>query len=98
MFFPAGLEDAVDIEVAAAELGIRVLLTRGSMNRSQTVRRKTRRLHRHLAETEVESRFYEELYGCRRSTHSDGAEPARLLGVSTPRTGIIVHVVRYTST
>ena len=34
--FPAGLEDAVDIEVAAAKrLGIRVLLTRGSMNRSQ---------------------------------------------------------------
>ena len=35
--FPAGLEDAVDIEVAAAQrLGIRVLLTRGSMNRSQS--------------------------------------------------------------
>jgi 8-oxoguanine deaminase len=34
--FPAGLEDAVDIEVAAARrLGLRVLLTRGSMNRSQ---------------------------------------------------------------
>jgi 8-oxoguanine deaminase len=34
--FPAGLEDAVDIEVAAAQrLGIRVLLTRGSMNRSR---------------------------------------------------------------
>jgi 8-oxoguanine deaminase len=34
--FPAGLEDAIDIEVAAAKrLGIRVLLTRGSMNRSQ---------------------------------------------------------------
>src|SRR5882672_9937222 len=34
--FPAGLEDAVDIEVAAARrLGIRALLTRGSMNRSQ---------------------------------------------------------------
>jgi cytosine/adenosine deaminase-related metal-dependent hydrolase len=34
--FPAGLEDSVDIEVAAAErLGIRVLLTRGSMNLSQ---------------------------------------------------------------
>src|SRR5260221_4626435 len=33
---PAGLEDAVDIEVAVARrLGIRVLLTRGSMNRSQ---------------------------------------------------------------
>src|SRR6202047_5468882 len=34
--FPAGLEDAVGIEVAVAKrLGIRVLLTRGSMNRSQ---------------------------------------------------------------
>jgi 8-oxoguanine deaminase len=34
--FPAGLEHAIDIEVAAAgRLGIRVLLTRGSMNRSQ---------------------------------------------------------------
>jgi 8-oxoguanine deaminase len=34
--FPAGLEDAVDIEVAAAQrLGLRVLLTRGSMNLSQ---------------------------------------------------------------
>ena len=34
--FPAGLEEAVDIEVAAAKrLGIRVLLTRGSMNRSE---------------------------------------------------------------
>src|SRR6201991_3179086 len=34
--FPAGLEDAVDIEVAVARrLGIRVLLTRGSMDRSQ---------------------------------------------------------------
>jgi 8-oxoguanine deaminase len=34
--FPSGLEEAVDIEVAAAkQLGIRVLLTRGSMNRSQ---------------------------------------------------------------
>jgi 8-oxoguanine deaminase len=34
--FPAGLEDAVDIEVAAARrLGLRVLLTRGSMNLSQ---------------------------------------------------------------
>src|SRR5882757_5666211 len=33
--FPAGLEDAVDIEVAvASRLGMRVLLTRGSMNRS----------------------------------------------------------------
>ena len=34
--FPAGLEDAVDIEVGVAKrLGVRVLLTRGSMNRSQ---------------------------------------------------------------
>src|ERR1700683_4761382 len=34
--FPKGLEDAVDIEVAAAKrLGVRVLLTRGSMNLSQ---------------------------------------------------------------
>ncbi len=34
--FPAGLENAVDIEVAVAKrLGVRVLLTRGSMNLSQ---------------------------------------------------------------
>jgi len=34
--FPKGLEDGVDIEVAAAKkLGIRVLLTRGSMNLSE---------------------------------------------------------------
>jgi 8-oxoguanine deaminase len=34
--FPAGLEDAIDIEVAAVKrLGLRVLLTRGSMNLSQ---------------------------------------------------------------
>ena len=34
--FPTGIEDAVDIEVAVAKrLGLRVLLTRGSMNRSQ---------------------------------------------------------------
>jgi 8-oxoguanine deaminase len=34
--FPPGLEDAVDIEVGVANrLGLRVLLTRGSMNRSQ---------------------------------------------------------------
>ena len=34
--FAAGLEDSIDIEVAAAKrLGLRVLLTRGSMNRSQ---------------------------------------------------------------
>jgi 8-oxoguanine deaminase len=34
--FPAGLEDAIDLEVAAARrLGIRVVVTRGSMNLSQ---------------------------------------------------------------
>jgi 8-oxoguanine deaminase len=34
--FPSGLEDAIDIEVAAARrLGIRTVLTRGSMNLSQ---------------------------------------------------------------
>jgi 8-oxoguanine deaminase len=34
--FPAGLEDAIDIQVNAAKrLGMRVLLTRGSMNRSK---------------------------------------------------------------
>ncbi|HWK94674.1 MAG TPA: 8-oxoguanine deaminase [Pseudolabrys sp.] len=34
--FPKGLEDGVDIEIAAAQkLGIRVLLTRGSMNLSE---------------------------------------------------------------
>jgi 8-oxoguanine deaminase len=34
--FPSGLEDAIDIEIAAAKrLGIRVVLTRGSMNLSQ---------------------------------------------------------------
>lgn len=34
--FPRGLEDSIDIEVAAAKrLGIRVLLTRGSMNLSE---------------------------------------------------------------
>jgi 8-oxoguanine deaminase len=34
--FPSGLEDAIDIEVGIAKrLGVRVLLTRGSMNRSQ---------------------------------------------------------------
>jgi 8-oxoguanine deaminase len=34
--FPAGLESAIDIEIAAAQrLGIRVVLTRGSMNLSQ---------------------------------------------------------------
>jgi 8-oxoguanine deaminase len=34
--FPAGLEDAIDVEIAAArQLGIRVVVTRGSMNLSQ---------------------------------------------------------------
>jgi 8-oxoguanine deaminase len=34
--FPAGLEDAIDTEISAAQrLGIRVVLTRGSMNLSQ---------------------------------------------------------------
>ena len=123
--FPAGLEDAVDIEVAAAKrLGIRVLLTRGSMNRSQrdgglppdsvvqdedtiladservvakhhqrgedamvqialapcspfsvttSLMRATAdlaakldvRLHTHLAETEDENRFCEQIHNCR---------------------------------
>ena len=123
--FPAGLEDAVDIEVAVAKrLGMRVLLTRGSMNRSQrdgglppdsvvqdedtiladservvakhhqrgedamvqialapcspfsvttSLMRATAaladkldvRLHTHLAETEDENKFCEQMYGCR---------------------------------
>src|ERR1700728_1400928 len=123
--FPAGLEDAVDIEVAVARrLGVRVLLTRGSMNRSQRdgglppdsvvqdedtiladservvaqhhqrgadamvqialapcspfsvttslmratadlAKRLNVRLHTHLAETEDENRFCQELYNCR---------------------------------
>src|SRR5437762_1072264 len=123
--FPAGLEDALDIEVAAAQrLGIRVLLTRGSMNRSQkdgglppdsvvqdedtiladservvakhhqrgedamtqialapcspfsvttSLMRATAtladkldvRLHTHLAETEDENKFCEQIHGCR---------------------------------
>jgi 8-oxoguanine deaminase len=34
--FPAGLEQGIDIEIAAAQrLGLRVVVTRGSMNRSQ---------------------------------------------------------------
>ena len=34
--FPKGLDDAVDIEVEAArDLGLRMTVTRGSMNRSQ---------------------------------------------------------------
>ncbi|GLH81445.1 8-oxoguanine deaminase [Bradyrhizobium sp. SSBR45G] len=123
--FPAGLEDAVGIEVAAAKrLGIRVLLTRGSMNLSErdgglppdsvvqdedtiladservvatyhergpdamvqialapcspfsvtgSLMQKTAdladkldvRLHTHLAETEDENRFCEQMFGCR---------------------------------
>jgi 8-oxoguanine deaminase len=123
--FPAGVEDGVDIEVAAARrLGVRVLLTRGSMNLSQRdgglppdsvvqdedtiladservvaryhdagegamvqialapcspfsvttslmratadlARRLDVRMHTHLAETEDENRFCQELYKCR---------------------------------
>jgi 8-oxoguanine deaminase len=123
--FPGGLEDAIDIEVAAAQrLGLRVLLTRGSMNRSQrdgglppdgivqdedtiladsarlvgrhhqrgpdamvqvalapcspfsvttSLMRATAdladkldvRLHTHLAETEDENRFCEDIHACR---------------------------------
>jgi len=123
--FPAGLEDAVDIEVAVAKrLGMRVLLTRGSMNRSKrdgglppdsvvqdedtiladservvekhhqrgedamvqialapcspfsvttSLMRSTAalaerldvRLHTHLAETEDENRFCEQIHNCR---------------------------------
>jgi 8-oxoguanine deaminase len=123
--FPAGLEDSIDIEVAAAKrLGLRVLLTRGSMNLSQrdgglppdsvvqdedtiladservvtryhetgedamvqialapcspfsvttSLMRSTAdlanrlnvRMHTHLAETEDENRFCQELYHCR---------------------------------
>jgi 8-oxoguanine deaminase len=123
--FPAGLENAIDIEVAAAKrLGLRVLLTRGSMNLSQrdgglppdsvvqdedailadservvaryhergdgamvqialapcspfsvttSLMRSTAdlanrlnvRLHTHLAETEDENRFCQDLYKCR---------------------------------
>jgi len=123
--FPEGLEDAVDIEVGVTNrLGMRALLTRGSMNRSQrhgglppdsvvqdedtiladserviarhhqrgedamvqialapcspfsvttSLMRATAelgdrlgvRLHTHLAETEDENKFCEQLYGCR---------------------------------
>ena len=123
--FPTGLEDAVDIEVAVAKrLGMRVLLARGSMNRSQrdgglppdsvvqdgdtiladsarvvakhhergeeamvqialapcspfsvttSLMRKTAelaekldvRLHTHLAETEDENKFCEQIHNCR---------------------------------
>jgi 8-oxoguanine deaminase len=123
--FPAGLETAIDIEIAAAQrLGLRVVLTRGSMNLSQrdgglppdgvvqdedtiladskrlidryhqrgddamvqialapcspfsvttALMRSTAelaaeanvRLHTHLAETEDENRFCQEIYGCR---------------------------------
>jgi 8-oxoguanine deaminase len=123
--FPAGLEDSIDIEVAAAKrVGLRVLLTRGSMNLSQRdgglppdsvvqdedtiladservvaryheagdgamvqialapcspfsvttslmqstaalADRLDVRLHTHLAETEDENRFCQQLYKCR---------------------------------
>src|SRR5271163_3662781 len=123
--FPHGLEDSIDIEVAAAKrLGLRVLLTRGSMNLSQrdgglppdsvvqdedtiladservvaryhepgqgamvqialapcspfsvttSLMRSTAdmasrlnvRMHTHLAETEDENRFCQQLYNCR---------------------------------
>src|ERR1700759_395129 len=123
--FPAGLEDAIDTEVAVAKhLGMRALLTRGSMNRSQrdgglppdsvvqdedtiladservvakhhqrgedamvgialapcspfsvttSLMRATAdlaakldvRLHTHLAETEDENRFCEDMHNCR---------------------------------
>jgi 8-oxoguanine deaminase len=123
--FPAGLEDAVDIEVGVTKrLGMRALLTRGSMNRSQrdgglppdsvvqdedtiladservvakhhqrgedamvqialapcspfsvttSLMKKTAelaerldvRLHTHLAETEDENRFCEQIHNCR---------------------------------
>src|SRR5271163_2545877 len=123
--FPAGLEDSVDIEVKAAQrLGLRVLLTRGSMNLSQRdgglppdsvvqdedtiladservvsryhqagegamvqialapcspfsvttslmrataelARKLDVRLHTHLAETEDENTFCEQVHGCR---------------------------------
>jgi 8-oxoguanine deaminase len=123
--FPPGLEDAIDIEVAVAKrLGLRALLTRGSMNRSQrdgglppdsvvqdedtilsdselvvakhhqrgedamvqialapcspfsvttSLMRATAaladrldvRLHTHLAETEDENHFCEQIHGCR---------------------------------
>lgn len=123
--FPAGLEEAVDIQAnAARDLGVRVTLTRGSMNLSvedgglppksvvqdadailadservvatlhdpspgalvqvalapcspfsvtREIMRETAaladrtgaRLHSHLAETEDENRFCEEMFGCR---------------------------------
>ncbi len=123
--FPAGLETGIDIEIAVAKkLGLRVLLTRGSMNLSErdgglppdsvvqdedailadskrlveryhetgeaamvqvalapcspfsvttSLMRATAelagklnvRMHTHLAETEDENRFCQELYGCR---------------------------------
>jgi 8-oxoguanine deaminase len=123
--FPAGAEDGIDIEVAVAKrLGLRVLLTRGSMNLSQRdgglppdsvvqdedtiladservvaryhdagagamvqialapcspfsvttslmrstadlARRVDVRMHTHLAETEDENRFCQEMHNCR---------------------------------
>jgi 8-oxoguanine deaminase len=123
--FPSGLEESIDIEVAAAKrLGMRALLTRGSMNRSQRdgglppdsvvqdedtiladservvtryhevgegamvqialapcspfsvtkslmqstahlAERLNVRMHTHLAETEDENRYCQEVYNCR---------------------------------
>ena len=123
--FPPGLEDAIDIEIAAAQrLGMRITVTRGSMDRSQKdgglppdsvvqdaetiladslrlirryhqpdaaamvqvalapcspfsvstglmraraelAAREGVRLHTHLAETEDENRFCQDLHGCR---------------------------------
>jgi 8-oxoguanine deaminase len=123
--FPKGLEDGIDIEIAAAKkLGLRVLVTRGSMNLSErdgglppdsvvqdegdiladsqrlieryhergdaamvqvalapcspfsvttSLMRATAelsaklgaRMHTHLAETEAENKFCQQLYGCR---------------------------------
>ena len=123
--FPAGLEDALDIEVGVTKrLGMRALLTRGSMNRSQKdgglppdsvvqdedtiladservvarhhqrgedamvqialapcspfsvttslmsatatlAERLDLRMHTHLAETEDENKFCEDMHGCR---------------------------------
>ena len=134
--FPAGLEDAVDIEVAVTKrLGMRALLTRGSMNRSQrdgglppdsvvqdedtiladservvgkhhqrgedamvqialapcspfsvttSLMKKTAgladkldvRLHTHLAETEDENRFCEQIHNCRPLDYLEQVRPA----------------------
>jgi 8-oxoguanine deaminase len=70
--FPAGLEDAIDIEVAVAKrLGVRVLLTRGSVTTSlmrataALAEKLDVRMHTHLAETEDENKFCEQMHGCR---------------------------------